>query len=144
MPKEDIRKLFNKRSEENAYRHIEQGRFYPFDITNEIGQKFREQREALESKFDNIKFEVPYDRETIQIINELKRAMQEVPLYDDFYKYIRLEDWLINAGKTSQAPIQQGTRTAQLPPQPMPSASAIQPAQVASNIGEFQTLFPNG
>jgi len=144
MPKEDIRKLFNKRSEENAYRHIEQGRFYPFDITNEIGQKFREQREALESKFDNIKFEVPYDRETIQIINELKRAMQEVPLYDDFYKYIRPEDWLINAGKTSQAPSQPAAKTAQLPPQPMPDAKAIQPTQVASNIGEFQTLFPNG
>jgi hypothetical protein len=139
MPKRDLRLLFDKRGEFNAYNHIERGRFYPFEVTHDIGQKFREQRLALESEFDNLQFEAPYDRETIQILNQLSKTMKQLPLYDDYYKYIRPEDWLTNS-KRSEAPSgEQRVASAPLPPTPSPDAKVVQSSPQVS-----QDILPNG
>ncbi len=127
VPQQDLRKKFMDRGEINAYNHISSGRFYPFEITDPIAKKFREQRTALESDFDQLKFEAPYDPATIQTLNQLKSLMKQIPLGDNFYDYIKPEDWLIDT-KRSQAPgSEQQVARAPLPPTPMPSQQVVQP-----------------
>ena len=137
---QDLRKKFMDRGESNAYNHISTGRFYPFEITDPIAKKFREQRSALESEFDNLKFEAPYSSGTIQTLNQLKSLMKQIPLGANFYDYVNPEDWLIDT-KRSEAPGgEQQVARAPLPPTPMPDQQVVQPTpQVAQgNAGVMQ------
>ena len=130
---QDLRKKFMDRGEINAYNHINNNKFSPFEITEPIAKKFREQRKELESEFDNLKFEAPYDSSTIQTLNQLKSLMKQIPLGDNFFNYIKPEDWLIDT-KRSEGPSGE-QRVAELPPQPMPSQQVVQPTpQVSTGV----------
>jgi hypothetical protein len=136
---QDLRKKFMDRGEANAYNHISTDRFYPFEITDPIAKKFREQRTALESEFDDLKFEAPYSSGTIQTLNQLKSLMKQIPLGSNFYDYVKPEDWLIDT-KRSEAPggEQQAARTP-LPPTPMPDQQVVQTTPQVN-----QGVLPNG
>ena len=136
MDDKAIGKKFAERQESNAYGYIKNNKFYPFDITTDVGQKFKQQREKLESEFDQLKFEAPYDRDTMQVIKELSKIMIQIPLDGDFYEYINPKDWIIE-GNRSEAPA--ANKSAELPPQPSPDARVVQSSSQAN-----QAVLPNG
>jgi hypothetical protein len=136
MDDKALAKKFAERQESNAYGYIKNNKFYPFDITTEVGQKFKQQREKLESEFDQLKFEAPYDKDTSKVINELQKIMRQIPLNDNFDSYINPKDWIIE-GNRSEAPAT--SKTAALPPQPSPNAQVVQPSPQVN-----QDILPNG
>ena len=59
--------------------------------------------------------------------------------YDDYYKYIRPEDWLTNS-KRSEAPSgEQRVASAPLPPTPSPDSKVVQSSPQVN-----QNVLPNG
>jgi hypothetical protein len=136
---QDLRKKFIDRGETNAYNHIATGRFYPFEITDPIAKKFREQRSELESEFDNLKFEAPYSSGTIQTLNQLKSLMKQIPLGSNFYDYVKPEDWLIDTKRSEALGGEQQVARAPLPPTPMPDQQVVQTTPQVN-----QSVLPNG
>ena len=130
MSAEDMRKQFNERQERNAFNKIARGYFYPFEISSSIGKKYREQYENLEANFDNLKFEMPYNEDTRDVIRELQQVMKDIPLGADFYEYINPKDWFFDDSQSSlpgASDEQQVTQVPPLPPQPSPNPQIVTP-----------------
>jgi hypothetical protein len=130
MDAKTMRKVFAERGERNALSKIARGYFYPFEISSAIGKKYKEQYEKLASEFDELTFDMPYDKATKDTIKELQRAMKQIPLGADFYEYINPKDWLFD-DKRSSLPGASGerqvTQVPPLPEQPMPNPQVVTP-----------------
>jgi hypothetical protein len=130
MSAESMRKQFDERQERNAFNKIARGYFYPFEISNPIQKKYKEQYQKLEDNFDNLTFDEPYDDATKDVIRELRNVMKDIPLGADFYDYINPKDWMSDdrqgslPGASSE---QQVTQVPPLAPQPMPNPQIISP-----------------
>jgi hypothetical protein len=130
MSAESMRKQFDERQERNAFNKIARGYFYPFEISNPIEKKYKEQYQKLEDNFDNLTFDEPYDDATKDVIRELRNVMKDIPLGANFYDYINPKDWMSDdrqgslPGASSE---KQVTQVPPLAPQPMPNPQIISP-----------------
>jgi hypothetical protein len=136
---EQLFEKFTKRQEPNAFRYIQNNRYKPIDITTTLQKKYREQYEELEGTFDNLKFTMPYDDTTRDMLNSIKDILREMPLDGKFNDYINPSDWLLDTRAQAPGGEQQVAR-APLPPTPMPDQQVVQPTpQVAQgNAGVMQ------
>ena len=122
--------LFDRRQENKNYSAVKDFEFIPFDVTEEVQEVAERQEEELFTKFDNLTLPTGIPDYVIDIIDQLKDDMENIPLGDDFYKYINPDDYLIK----EESSLPQGF----MPQQPMPQQGVVQspqPAQVSMNTG---------
>ena len=85
----------------------------------------------LQSDFENMKFEAPYNSSTRNIIANMYRAMSKIPLGAKFEDYMNINDWLKKDDRQGSLPgassEQQVTQVPPLAPQPMPNPQIISP-----------------
>jgi hypothetical protein len=82
-----------------------------------------EQREKLESEFNELEFLAPLDSDVIRTLNEIKRDMLRMPLDGNFKDYIDPKNYLFNERSEGPSNVQP------LPPQPMPDPKVVQQPQ---------------
>jgi hypothetical protein len=123
LNRKSINDLFERRQEKKNYKRILKNRFEPFTITENIEEVFERQEKKLQENFDTLDIPTGLPRSVERIIKRLGKNMKRIPLGDDFYKYINVDDYMIE----DQSSLPQGF----LPQQPMPNVPA-QPAQVSS------------
>jgi hypothetical protein len=123
LNRKSINDLFERRQEKKNYKRILKNRFEPFTITENIEEVFERQEKKLQENFDTLDIPTGLPRSVERIIKRLGKNMKRIPLGDDFYKYINVDDYMIK----DQSSLPQGF----LPQQPMPNVPA-QPAQVSS------------
>lgn len=129
VPPESIEDLFDRRQEGTNYRAIEEYMFRPFGISESIQAEFERSEEELRGKFDDVNLPAGLPEYVLDIIDQLKDQMENIPLGDDFYKYINPEDYMIK----EESSLPQGY----MPNQPMPQPGIVQPqpTQVSMNTG---------
>jgi hypothetical protein len=123
LNRKSINDLFERRQEKKNYKRILKNRFEPFTITENVKKVFERQERKLQENFDTLDIPTGLPRSVERIIKNLGKRMKRIPLGDDFYKYINVDDYMIK----DQSSLPQGF----LPQQPMPNVPA-QPAQVSS------------
>jgi hypothetical protein len=123
LSRKSINDLFERRQEKKNYKRILKNRFEPFTITENVKKVFERQERKLQENFDTLDIPTGLPRSVERIIKNLGKRMKRIPLGDDFYKYINVDDYMIK----DQSSLPQGF----LPQQPMPNVPA-QPAQVSS------------
>jgi len=97
--------------------------FSPFSITKPVRKEFKRAEEKLRQDFDSVEIPAGLPDYVNEILRDLQQTMKDIPLGDDFYKYINVDDYMIK----DQSSLPQGF----LPQQPMPTVPA-QPVQVSS------------
>ena len=120
---DQMRTLFKRRQERKNYNRVQDNLFSPFSITKPVKKSFERAEEKLREKFDDLEIPAGLPDYVNDILKDLQQTMKEIPLGDDFYKYINIDDYMIK----DQSSLPQGF----LPQQPMPTVPA-QPAQVSS------------
>jgi hypothetical protein len=118
-----MRTLFKRRQERKNYNLIQENLFSPFSITKPVRKEFKRAEEKLRQDFDSVEIPAGLPDYVNEILRDLQQTMKDIPLGDDFYKYINVDDYMIK----DQSSLPQGF----LPQQPMPNVPA-QPAQVSS------------
>jgi len=122
VPEVALYEEFKKRQEKKAFQYISNDAYLPLKISKSTEEEILRQREELESEFENLKFETPYDSVTLDVLGQLQEIMSEIPLSADFNDYIDPKDWVIEPkgifGNRSETP--------PLPIQPMPDANVVQ------------------
>jgi len=122
VPEVALYEEFKKRQEKKAFQYISNDAYLPLKISKSTEEEILRQREELESEFDNLKFEAPYDRVTLDILGQLQEVMSQIPLSANFDDYIDPKDWVLEPkgifGNRSETP--------PLPIQPMPDANVVQ------------------
>jgi hypothetical protein len=131
MDKRKMAEAFASRQELKAYSLITQNRFLPFAIGKGTAQTYIEQSKQLQSDFENMKFEAPYNSSTRNIIANMYRAMSKIPLGAKFEDYMNINDWLKKDDRQGSLPgassEKQVTQVPPLAPQPMPNPQIINP-----------------
>jgi len=126
---DNIDELFKRRGENKNLSALRDNRFRPINITKPMRQGFERIEQQLRSNFDDATLPAGLPDYVKDILDNLKETMQNIPLGDNFYKYIKPEDWLIK--KQSSIPgagsERQVTQVPPLPPQPMPNQQVISP-----------------
>ena len=126
---DNISDLFKRRGEKKNLIAIQDNRFRPINLTKPIKQGFERIEQQLRSDFDDATIPAGLPDYVEDILNNLKETMQNIPLGDNFYKYIKPEDWIIR--EQGELPGASGerqvTQVPPLPPQPMPNQQVISP-----------------
>jgi len=122
VPEVALYEEFKKRQEKKAFQYISNDAYLPLKISKSTEEEILRQRKELESEFENLKFEAPYDRVTLDILGQLQEVMSQIPLSANFDDYIDPKDWVLEPkgifGNRSETP--------PLPIQPMPDANVVQ------------------
>ncbi len=126
-PEDNIDELFNRRQEKKNYGIIQENLFQPFGISKKVEKEFERSEEALRQNFDSLDLPAGIPDYVLDIIDTIKDNMEEIPLGDDFYKYIKPEDYLIK----EQSSLPQGY----MEEQPMPNIQAPQQLAGATQNG---------
>ena len=123
VTEDQMRALFKRRQERKNYNLIQENYFSPFSITKPVRKEFKRAEEKLRQEFDSVEIPAGLPDYVNDILRDLQQTMKDIPLGDDFYKYINVDDYIVK----DQSSLPQGF----LPQQPMPNVPA-QPAQVPS------------
>jgi hypothetical protein len=70
VPNAALYEEFKKRQEGKAFQYISKDLFSPLDLTKSVKEEVLAQRKKLESEFENLKFEAPLDRVTLQTLGD--------------------------------------------------------------------------
>ena len=129
VPEDAIDALFKRRQESKNYGVIQDNFFRPFSVTKNVRKEFERVEGKLQEKFDDLQVPVGLPDYVLDILDNLKAQMENIPLGDNFYKYINPKDYMIN----QQSSLPQGYA----PQQPMPSPNVIsqQPVQFSTATG---------
>jgi hypothetical protein len=123
--------LFKRRGETRNYNDIIENRFKPFNITKNVKEGFERIQDELRRNFDDANIPAGLPDYVEDILNNLKETMENIPLGDNFYKYIKPEDWFIKDDRQGSLPgassEKQVTQVPPLAPQPMPNPQIISP-----------------
>jgi len=126
VPQDNIEELFKRRQEKSNYRVIEDNFFKPFNVSKKVRQEFERQEGRLRSEFDSVDLPAGLPDYVLDVLDTLKDNMENIPLGDDFYKYINPEDYMIK----EESSLPQGY----MPEQPAPSPQVVQPQQQVASI----------
>jgi hypothetical protein len=128
---DSLNELFSRRGERKNFNSIMNNEFRPMGLTKGVKQGFQRIEEEIRQNFDDATIPVGLPEYVEDILNSLQETMQNIPLGDDFGKYIRLEDWLIKDDRQGSIPgaggERQVTQVPPLPEQPMPNPQIITP-----------------
>jgi hypothetical protein len=126
-----LNELFSRRGERKNFNSIMNNEFRPMGLTKGVKQGFQRIEEEIRQNFDDATIPAGLPEYVEDILNSLQETMQNIPLGDDFGKYIRLEDWLIKDDRQGSIPgaggERQVTQVPPLPEQPMPNPQIITP-----------------
>ena len=128
VPEDAIDDLFKRRQESKNYGVIQDNFFRPFSVTKNVRKEFERVEGKLQEKFDDLQVPVGLPDYVLDILDNLKDQMENIPLGDNFYKYINPKDYMID----QQSSLPQGYA----PQQPMPAPSVVQqPTQLTTATG---------
>jgi hypothetical protein len=132
---DSLNELFLRRNERKNFNSIMNNEFRPMGLTKDVKQGFQRIEEDIRQNFDDATIPAGLPEYVEDILNSLQETMQNIPLGDDFGKYIRLEDWLIKDNKQGNIPGASGerqvTQVPPLPEQPMPNPQIIYTANAS-------------
>ena len=128
----DDRKLFqafDKKNLRRTYNFVNANKYQPLKITPGFRERQREIAETLQENFETQTFVTPLSRETIEVINDIRRDLADLELNKNFDKQINVKDYLLpEPGAQSSLP----TQTPETPqPNPAVVTPPVQPAAVA-------------
>jgi len=122
VPPDAIDELFKRRQENKNYGVIQDNLFRPFNITKNVKKEAERVEQELQTKFDDLQLPAGMPDYVLDILDTIKDQMENIPLGDNFYKYINPKDYMID----QQSSLPQGYA----PQQPMPTPSVVQPQPV--------------
>ena len=129
---DSIYDLFERRGENKNLDYIKDNQFRPINLTKPMKEGFERIEQELRSNFDDATIPAGLPEYVEDILYNLKEIMENIPLGDNFYKYIKPEDWIIR--EQGELPGASGerqvTQVPPLPPQPMPNQQVISPPPV--------------
>ena len=128
-PEDDLFNLFERRQEKKNFNSIMDNEFRPMNLTKGVKEGFKRVEENIRENFDDVNIPAGLPDYVEDILYDLRDAMDGIPLGDNFYKYIDLNDWIIKEqsslpGASSE---QQVTMVPPLDPQPQPNAQIVTP-----------------
>jgi hypothetical protein len=104
--------------------------FRPFNITKPVAKEYKRQQERLLENFDDLELPPNLSGETKGRLKEIENRMKQIPLGQNFYDFIDVNDYI------SSVPVASGERQlANLPQTPMPSSQVVQPQPMMTADG---------